>query len=801
MPYAAHILTFYSRGIMVDFVEIDYGLALRGEASIAGQSLSFLLVDRPDYVSHNDLAAALWSKRGDTLVGIDLIIVREPVDQAVDGTEIGKLPLDDLKVRAADLGLHILTSNNFEIILSENLNPAASDFRKISRSADLQEITRLIRQSEMTGFILHNRAVFSTADGFVLRAPSERYVRSFLRVGSIQVRRPILDAVFFWLLPYLKECDAILVETWSISSIALNSARLVQRYSARSHPRCRIDMLAEYHDAGPSTLPVLRAALQRVTAGNPRKILLLTSASMTQKSLARLRHTIQEFGYMNEMFSFVTLYKLTDIVEIPALCDLANHSTVGNFQPEAVDFSPPSGTQVIDIDRHTYFPTTVHEKPLDITIDAATPARVFFDNYRNTAAFSLHRDSFEGEAKSRRQLRHHAFYIDVEALLANPEFCGKVRALIGEIRSFPKAIIAPPHSAGTRLSSFCSDVINEIWGRRPLIYVNSDLSKPDEIFPIDQTSSSRSQPLLDFIRSASESDSIVIVDDVIVTGARMASYREALRRYSFQGKIAYIVGVARPSDPAKWRKLKFELEIGKDGARLHSVKHAEFVVLPNWGRERCPWCNEGRAIDSILRTLQATDPAHDEFASRLNELTRAPLSSGLSENAIWVLPNTGPVDLTPESIFVTSPAPTAVVMAAVASAIQTMRRRDTDCLTRNYPFMTVLSTHSYLETRFTDPILRVAVLRCAAREELRRSLAADEIQRARDLLSFLEAYPNHIRQLRREMGLALYQGNLPTTQELATARVLLTGHPPDPVADTFASLVFAPATAARPSAS
>ncbi len=55
-------------------------------------------------------------------------------------------------------------------------------------------------------------------------------MKNFIRVGNIQYDRDAIDAIFFWLLPQLKDVAAIVTDTWSISSIALNVARLCEAY-------------------------------------------------------------------------------------------------------------------------------------------------------------------------------------------------------------------------------------------------------------------------------------------------------------------------------------------------------------------------------------------------------------------------------------------------------------------------------------------------------------------------------------------------------------------------------------------
>jgi len=261
------------------------------------------LADCQDHLTYDDLADVLYTEHLRLLVQTDILVVRPRVDLPRTESRVRKTELMSLCKRAPHSAVPLLFTDEYKTCLSRNMNESSTTRLKSPESRD--EFVRWLQDKELYLFIKRSNALFRARSNFLYRAPSKRYVNMFLRVGNVQRTRQVLDAFFFWMLPYLKGRNGILTDTWSISSIAINSARLLERYRAGGRGNsetpsesngCHVDMLSSYPD---DLLPVLpeTGELLRRTTDSGRSILILLSAVATGNSLARLREAIAQSGF------------------------------------------------------------------------------------------------------------------------------------------------------------------------------------------------------------------------------------------------------------------------------------------------------------------------------------------------------------------------------------------------------------------------------------------------------------------------------------------------------------------------
>ena len=254
-------------------------------------------------------------------------------------------------------------SSDYRHFLSRNINPGAAH-SPIDVELPADAAIDAIKRHELDLMVANGRALLPSAPGVLYCAPSKRLMRSFLRVGNIQRSRAALDAIFFWLLPYLRDCVGIITDTWSISSISMNASRRLAVYcSGEKGPvaPCPVEMLSQYHDGSPTrtteAVEIIEQLLARVSVpGAPAKVVFLVSATHTGKFEASLETLLIQRGHAADVVQFVALFKVGPASRpIPALRDL---SSGGLGQ----DFSPISATDVedavetIDIDDQVYFP-------------------------------------------------------------------------------------------------------------------------------------------------------------------------------------------------------------------------------------------------------------------------------------------------------------------------------------------------------------------------------------------------------------------------------------------------------------
>lgn len=741
-----------------------------------GHISNVTLVDCPHYESYEHVARQLYSGFPKTTENTDILVIRPPVDRPVVATADETARLGDFLGRFPKASIHLLYSANFEIKLSENVNPLRRD--SLIPPEIASGFLQWLRSVELRAYVQHSSAVFPTRQNFVYRSPSGRYVNNFLRVGNVQMGRQPMDAIFFWLLPYLKDVGGILTETWSISSLALNAARLVERYAPNTHSPFRVDMLSAYFDGSPDVAMQVGEPLTRVT-NYRRATLVLFSTVMTGESVRRLREEIRRASPGDMAVNIVALYRLNEQVALPSLCDLFGSEGDPDFNAAN---EAPAGTTVIDIDRHTYFPLQIEETAIPISASAARPAYSFFNRYKGTDAICLHRDSVDLNGQP---YRHHGIFVDVLKLLETRAFTERLTAHLSKIPHRPALIVAPPHEAGAQLSNFASAQMQQKFGAPIEPLIHQDLHPESSDIPKD------------IIRALGHNEIILIIDDVSVTGQRLSRYQEHLRKLGFQGQLYYLIGVARPESDAQWTRRERDLtfRVGVNREAWHKVFWVEKLILPDWTRYSCPWCKETDLLSRYFEARDAFAIAAPVLIERLRSLENSRVGHGLIRNAFWRSNPADSVGLTMNSLFLEHDGATdADIIAAVCASLQHLRTvggrakrsrlpshlppRVRDLLDRcldyiwppnspilrlesTYPHVTVIDSADYFGETFNDAVLRLAIIRAANRAELERWKDRAEEARRRTCREYLLRPGATDDVFRFELMVAMQEGKIP----------------------------------------
>lgn len=612
--------------------------------------------------------------------------------------------------------IHVLYSSKFKHRLSKNLSPHPPVGR-YSRNT-LDSIIEGIREYELDYYVRHSDALLPTREGFVYRAPSDHYVRQFLRVGNIQKSRQALDAIFFWMLPFLEGRSTILADTWSISSIAINAARLLGKYQDGAD--CEVDFLPEYFDGSRRSRHNAESILRHVDR-NRKSILMLFSAVRSGRSLQRLKEAFSRKLSSNILepnanVDYLAIYSLDggrgNRFPVNALCS----------RLEGFEDVERTGA-VIPIDASSFFPMTARDKPLWVRKVNAAGNREFFRYYKGVNAIRIHRNV---DDLSGNMLRHHAFDVSVEDLLSNERFLRKFRRKLLSLPP-PSVIVIPPHKAGELMGVEAMKLLKDSKGQSPELVVHADLDRQD-----------------DRLKSVkiNRQKEILILDDVSITGHRLSRFQANLRSWGFRGHVTYLVGVARPDDDKRWEDHVNDLGLSENN-NLNNVEYLEKIVLPDWRANRCPWCLEYQWLSEMIDSSDSphfTNEVKKLAMERLMLLEKVPNDEGLIDNVFWILPQQERPTITRGAIFLPHKNATeADIVASVAGAIQRMRTdpEEKRSLKADFPQPRVLLPHNFLgpSPRYNDLVLRMSVLRNALPSELRRWDDGDETQRSDFLLS------------------------------------------------------------------
>ena len=671
------------------------------------------------------------------------IIARAPVATPIDPTSLrevitdqtDRIPRDlqflcekpnDLKdafVRFPNRPVHLLFSHDYGHFLSANLNPTSTINPLDRQDVNSGNIIRTIRTAEIDAIVEAGRARFPAIPGMAYEAPSGHLVPSFLRIGNIQRSRAAVDAIFFWLLPYLKGCSGIITDTWSIGSIALNASRRLSSYRAPFQRPCPVEMVSSYLDGSEESATEAADHIERllrITSNSPkegqeeRKVIFLMSAINTGELHARTSKLLDDRRIDPENVLFVSLFNLgISQSTIPCIADWSAHAGHGAFAPIHLS-GPTERLDTIKIDPQTYFPTSYKDILHGVREKEVENFREFLDRYPDLSAIRVHRNVTNDGAT-----RHHAISIDTVALCAHAKFQERLTDKLTNLEPPPRLIITPAHDAGNILAGCALEVLRK---REPHVQhvMHADLVLTDDRI-------AENTRILDLINGIDDHSSILILDDAFISGRRLNHYQLALRHVAFRGRFHYLVAVARPEALSAWeyrcRMLKARPPNSPYAKEGNTVSAVEAFALPDWNEEKCPWCNELRAYQTFSnregqRRLSLT------LRNRRQLLERS-MHAGLT-NDLFLTPQTVPnLSFTRDSKFAALGTSQASVFASVASGVQTLRTPDYENRVkrpalgpRHYPVATVLNYDEYLFGTYSDSLLRACLLRAARDYEL-----------------------------------------------------------------------------------
>lgn len=682
---------------------------------LGDRAVRLLLADLQEHVTPGILSEYLYVQCRNELTVADALVIRPAVDQPIVDVHSIVDKLAPIFERVPKVPVHLLTSSEFRHKLSANVHPRAED---VLSEIERNDLVPALRQAELTQIAHETRALMRADSATIFRTPSKSYCYTFLRAGNVQITRQTLDVFFFWMLPWLENCHAILAETWTISSIVLNATRLLARY-APSQGRCKVEMLCDYYDRSAQAEIAAESVLARLLYGIEGRLLVVFSACMSGRAVAGVRELVQRYLRPEMTCQFGSLYNLVDGLEIESLCELCKEVPRDTFKHHTVIPAQQQELAVVDIDRATYFPSAVNQMEVGVDRKTARHAEQFFKDYGHLDVFSVHRDSYVAG----QRFRHHAIHPDVVVLLQDSKFQRRLKNKLIALEAPPSLILTPPHEAGRELARFGAAFLNSQLNTEVLVFEHLDL-----VF-----SQGRSQFETDLINALSRLDdsaAILVLDDVSVSGNRLARYQRSLRDLGFAGQVHYLVGLARPQRAEDWENRAKKFGYREGGRLQHTLNYVEIIILPDWDETLCPWCAEQKLYGNIIFKDGELPPLLARRAAKL-----ANTIAGLKGADIFAchLPEFE-FRLGRNSIFAPAGCTPTAVFAAISSALQRLRTDSAGARTlsrRLYPQRNCICADDYLGNTFTDPILRASFLRGALRHELEKMSAEDEMKRGK----------------------------------------------------------------------
>ncbi|MBN8808442.1 MAG: hypothetical protein J0I47_09455 [Sphingomonas sp.] len=644
------------------------------------------------------------------------VVIRLPVEWSVDPAIIAADPAEwtgpvrdlvgepaDMFGRARDRSVYLLYAHQAQPYLSRALNTSLI-------SDDLAgfvpaELVDQLRQAEFGYLVERSKALLSAPPGTSFRAPSGKIVSNFIRVGNIQIDRDALDAIAFWMLEHLKDRQAIVVDTWSISSLASHAARIASEHLAMPMPR--LEILPGYNDGSTAAKDEALRILKRIDADvgaapeDKTRVLILISATQSGSLGKVLKEASADSGHRCDP-TFLALFALADS-DLPRLSNMVSDQ---RFSYKDDD----EATATIEIDRQVYFPLAYEDVSYRLRKPDAQRYRRFFDDYAETQVVRLHADGVRLDATRQP---HHMIRLDLDEIRETAPFRAKLATTLAGFGP-QLAVLAPSHDAAWK---FAGQVEVELESRFGKILV---LHLPALGAATDTGDRAKAAAI---IRAAKTGDEITIVEDVASGTDRVAQIDKMLRTEGFAGKVNFVIGIHTDEDPEEW--VAFCGRLGPN-----TVHVVEELPMPDGGSDACPWCRELELYD---RWAQHGPPLPPALLERRQSLVGAG-TAGLTANALLHPAQLAAPELGPKSFYSNAGCSQAHVIGAAAAAIQYQRavgQPDKPKLgERHYPVATILDHQDYLLQKWTDTVLRSSFLRAATRDELVWTEKAKEGKRA-----------------------------------------------------------------------
>lgn len=636
---------------------------------------------------------------------------------------------NDTFARFDSLPIFVLHNADFQIAISDNINPLVAAPAELDAAVKDPHAPENIRDAEFRHLVKVSMALLPPVENSFYKNPSQRAAKSWLRAGNVQFSRLSIDAVTFWLLPHLKECEAILVDTWSLSSIAFNASRVLSRL--RGIPPIPVEMLSQYQDYSEARQAALLETLNRLhsegvvgrTEDGDLNVTCIVSVTHTG-SLVDVVSRQAELSGLALALKFVAIFQIGKNEFLPSLCDLS-----ADHEFESVSDSDAANKPFITIDERVYFPVSYVDIEHMAMKAQADHFRDFIDMVMGKDVISVHRDQ-----TSDAHNRHHAIHVDTKNLFALERFKSKFQEELLSLSPPPTLIITPPHEAAELMGEYACDVLQASTSTRPRLIAHSNL-----LLNAGGVLSGRDDEIKAELQKVSEDEAILILDDCFITGARITGYQTRLRHLNLKPRIHYMVGLSRPDDLKNWnvfcKRLTFRPLEDRTVFGKNTITAVFTVVFPNWQEERCPWCEEGLRYQKLR--FQGK-PVPDFLGER--EILLANRNTGLRDN-LFLDPGIHDIKLYSGSIFASEGSNQAETFAAIAAGIQRLRVdqiSDKPLLgPRRHPIVTVLNYADYLRVTFSDTVIRASFLRAASREELVYSNVGKEADRTNALYELM----------------------------------------------------------------
>lgn len=534
--------------------------------------------------------------------------------------------------------------------------------------------------------------------------PAGKHALRFLRLTDAIYSFNALDRISYWLQPYVKDASAVVIDTWSLSSIILMTQQLlgitVPFDCFHQHVVCDRE----------KALETLNKLGRRITGSGP--VVVLVGISSSGSFFRYLPELMRSSNIRNELriTSIFGFHGTPSDVDCMARLEI----DVKSYDAQNCVYCTSEDRRTkYEIDSKYYYPRKHEEEVVRFTkyllLDSDKKTRS--DASRFVHSYGVHRGVLlvhKDDPNDGILPRHHAFYLSVERLLELSDFEAEVIAEARQIESdygVPDVVVMPPHSAAYKLRR----LVESIWSETQVIFSHSLRSLSS-----------------DQLSSLGDASHICFMDDVSITGLRIRGYLRELREVlggenlKKLNNATWFPLIMRPTSDSELGRLKDSLS-GHGSHWNNNFRYLYKILLPDWsGEGECPWCREEIIWDRYVGPIW--EPPH-WYGARLKALRDK--TAGISQSPLLVKSFSSEQSLGAASALGDEGLSEIQVLFLIANGLQVLRSTGDnrlgvdDVLVRRVLSWepSSIDERSGLFIRFSEPLIQSCFLRAVKIDE------------------------------------------------------------------------------------
>ena len=637
--------------------------------------------------------------------------------------------LDDVAIRVENRPLYIVHHSN-EISKRPIIEHVRGrPINGVDSSSTLEEI----RHQDIAQVVRRPGAELPSHSGHHYQGPNGEHYRAFLRPGFAARSTEELDRFSFWIAPLLIGKSRFLVDHSSMIQIAYHLGQYAVELGDRKS--VIVQSLRRYDEPLVTLVDRLRMTFGSIQPDSGAVIMSVNSSGRLAKN--RLLPAMDRVGFRNPSCIAIASTPNPPVFPVESLTTLEE-----TFERRVSSdcHACKEGSTLIKVQEDSYFLSlAAHVQFSRIRRSDAMPVADVVNRYRGIGAFKIHVTHTTG--------RHHAFYVDLIPMLESVSFKDRLNQCLRQLEDRPiDLIIHPDHNSAERLAHMVADQLGIV-----------DIVRSDE--DLQNLCADDESKILN-------AQNVCLVDDAVVTGARLFGYRSRLNEFCrdhsrVECELYCVVGVLRPANA---RAVQGIGDVVGDSATDKRFFSVEKLFLPCWDMTECPWCKELEILENASQGTRMTSVVEERI-----EVLQG--GAGITEDLFVPWKGSSAYDrarywrLGANSIF--GEVQGADLAISVASTIQSLR--SSHLKSNNLwsetkldevfqsPIAKVLDPEYYIGRRFFEPVLVASIFRALRPHDVSPPSRDDLLSRQFEVLLKNSMY----KHLHGEFALAIARKHLP----------------------------------------